>query len=345
MLFLASACLAALVGCSTSAAMVPDTSGQPSTLATVTAAPDVTLPGVGIDAARLGGTSGSAAASGLLSSADVADFRERFGESAGVAVVALNGAQPQVLGDARTPYAWSTSKLLVVVALVRDVGGANNLTEEQRELVTAALGASDNESAALLMAELEARHEDLSGALAVLTGVLRAAGDDHTTASATDDYSTGETVWALSEQARFLGAVTRGCLLDPDSTRYLLAEMGGVIEEQRWGLGEVGSRAFKGGWDVDDEDLLYVRQVGLLQAGDGHDYVVALSARTPIPEAELPTTADPAAEFAGEWREGQGEWPSLEGFDYTFTSSEELAGAVGRWVRQRVDTAPEPAPC
>ena len=310
-------------------------------------APGVLGPGfgIGIGFGRPGGSAGAASRVALLSAADLADFRDRFGQSAGVAVVGLTGATPQVLGDARTPYAWSTSKVLVVAALVRDVGGAANLTDEQRELVTAALAASDNESAALLMAELEARHGDLDGALAVLTDLLRAAGDDHTTAAATDDYSTGETVWGLSEQARFLGAVTRGCLLDQESTRYLLTEMGGVIEEQRWGLGEVGSDAFKGGWDVDDEDLLYVRQVGLLTAADGHPYVVALSARTPIPEAPVPPADEPAADFEGKWGGKDGEWPSQGGFDYTFTGSEDLAGEVAAWVQQRVATAPRPTPC
>lgn len=282
---------------------------------------------------------------GVLSAADLADFRARFGESAGLAIVALDGSAAQFVGDSRTPYAWSTSKVLVVATLLREVGAVSALTDEQRELVTAALSASDNESAALLMAEIEDRRGGFDAGLAALTDVLRTVGDTTTTASATDDYSTGETVWPLSAQAEFVAQLRRGCLLDPTSRDYLFAEMAGVIEEQQWGLGEVGSPAYKGGWDVDDDDLLYVRQVGVLRTPDGVEYVVGLSARTPIAAPTAPASPDPTADFDQEWADVGDAWVSDDGEDISFASSEQLAGDVARWVVEHVTSAPTPKPC
>ena len=54
------------------------------------------------------------------------------------------------VGDSRAPYAWSTAKILIVAQTLLDSGGPNNLTEEQRSLISSALASSDNEAAAAL---------------------------------------------------------------------------------------------------------------------------------------------------------------------------------------------------
>lgn len=101
----------------------------------------------------------------------------------------------------------------------------------------------------------------------MLTGLLRQSGDRSTTIQpgkeAESNY--GLSQWAPSGQALFMSELARGCLLDRDSTDYLMAALGGVIEEQRWGLGSVGSTAFKGGWGAKSGEIAFeVRQVGLI---------------------------------------------------------------------------------
>lgn len=276
------------------------------------------------------------AGAGLLSSADLADFQRRFGSSAEVALVGLHGGPPDVVGDTRTPYSWSTAKVLVVATLLRQAHGPAGLDEQQRADVTAALSASDNDAVAELVDGLSGPDVNLDTALAAVTGTLRASGDTSTTATATDDYSIGETVWPLANQAEFLAAVTRGCVLDEASRDYLLAEMGGVIPEQRWGLGQAGALAFKGGWDIDDEDLAYVRQVGLMQAPDGNHCVAAISARVPQ------TSAPKAQSFDEAMAADQSE---LDDSEYQFADAKRRADEVATWVVQHVHTAPPATPC
>lgn len=215
-----------------------------------------------------------------LAAAQQADFSARFGPTAALAISSLDGS-PAVSygGDVGAPYAWSTAKVLAATALL-SVSGADQLDATETAALKLALTESDNDALAELTAAVGRRIGDGSaGVLDYLTGLLRSAGDPTTRAEATDDYSLGETVWPLGDQAEFFAAVVRGCVLPPDATSLLLKTMGEVVDEQRWGVGQAGSPAFKGGWDYDDEGKAYVRQVGLLTAADGNQYAVAISVR------------------------------------------------------------------
>lgn len=258
----------------------------------------------------------------LLDVAARAEFESTFGRGASVVVVPLNNSAPSGVIGPGVPYAWSTSKVLVVVTALARLGGVDGLSDEQREWVTGALTASDNESAALLMSAIEEQAGGFDEGIEALTQTLRTVGDTGTQAQATDEYSTGETVWALPEQAQFVAAVRRGCVLDQPAAEYLFTEMAGVIDEQRWGLGSVGAVAFKGGWDVDDDDLAYVRQVGVVKAPNGNEYIVAIATRVPLAEvAEGDDETDP------------------------FVPAYDELTRIAAWVTGKVTAAPAPAAC
>lgn len=263
--------------------------------------------------------------------AQIADFTARFGDSAAIAVVGLDGEAPQFVGDVRTPFAMSTAKLLVVAALLGQVGGPANLTEDERVMIADALAASDNDAAASLFTEIETARGSLDAAIAALGEVLGAAGDASTQVVAADAYTVGETVWPLPTQASFLASVRRGCVLTPESQAFILEQMGTVIPEQQWGLGAVGASAFKGGWDYDDAGNAYVRQVGVVTAPDGHDYAVALSAR-------LPTMAGTGDE---EWLDTA----EIDPFDVDFARTQLLADELAEWVTTNVSAAPPASSC
>ncbi len=251
----------------------------------------------------------------LLAASALGQFEARFGDAAAVAVAPLNGGEIVTTGDARSPYAWSTAKVLIVALTLQDADGPDGLNSEQRDLIERALSSSDNEAAAALHRELEARHGGLQGAADAMTALLRRAGDSSTEVSTIgrDTYSTyGQTLWSAAEQARFMAALMRGCVLPDSSTQFLRDQMGNVVSDQRWGLGDAGSPAFKGGWGPDPDGQYLVRQLGVLRAADGNDYAVAITAR---PD------------------------------DGSFQGGQQLLTEVAQWLNQQVVTAPAPASC
>lgn len=251
----------------------------------------------------------------LLTAADLAQFAERFGDTAAVAVAPLDGEPISATGDTRSPYAWSTAKVLIVAQTLKDAGGPEGLTADQVDLIERSLSASDNEAAAALHRQLEDSHGGLQGAADAMADLLRSAGDTDTVISTVgrDSYSTyGQTLWRVDEQARFVAALVRGCVLPAAATDFLVEDLGNVVEDQRWGLADAGSPAFKGGWGPDPDGQYLVRQLGVLRAGDGNDYAVAITARP-----------------------GDG----------SFESGQQLLTDVAQWVDQRVTTAPAATTC
>lgn len=218
----------------------------------------------------------------LLDSTDQMDFNRRFGNSASVAVTDMAAAPIVRAGDVRSPYAWSTSKLLLAATLIRQVGGADKLSAQEKAWIASALSASDNSAAAWLFFVLAMRTGGLVPASAAMTQTLRAAGDSQTVVSTTtrSSYSThGQTLWSVENQAQFLASLARTCLLDSTSTAYLIDASSRVVPEQRFGLATVGVTTFKGGWGRDPDGKYLVRQMGLLSTPGGGWAVVAITAR------------------------------------------------------------------
>ncbi len=254
------------------------------------------------------------AESGLLSRAEIRLAARRFGRSVGFAVVDLAGGPVRGVAGVGPAYALSTLKVLIVAQLLQDRGGPQRLTRVQRRNVRRALSQSVNEAAAALNTDLKHRHGGAAATAAVLTRLLRRAGDHETRVrpGATPQSNYGMTLWSAANQVRFMAALARGCLLDPQSTRFLIREMGHVVSDQAWGLGRAGSPAYKGGWGTDGDGRYLVRQFGLLRARDGNEYAVAFTARS---------------------------------HDGRFESGQVLNTRVARWIRAHVTQAPAPSGC
>lgn len=165
-----------------------------------------------------------------------------------------------VKGDVSTANAWSTSKVLVVLAYIKTVAGGDpdNLDDNQRALIKRALTASDMDALLTLRAGIP------GGSGAPMTEILRSIGDEDTTAP---DIREGSMYWSLRNQVRFMAALADGQVVNKKTSRYVLDTMH-PIPEHSWGLGTIGASNFKGGWL---EPYTETRQMGIV---DG--YAVAI---------------------------------------------------------------------
>ena len=204
----------------------------------------------------------------------------------GLAVAPLGTGAVQSLGDIARAHAWSTSKVLVVVTLLRDVRRRGRRLTSQEELdATRALEQSDNTAVEALFGELERTHGGLDPATAALQAVLRASGDNATLVNAAPNsqgFTTyGQTEWSVGGEVTFYRALAEGCLLSRAGTGYVLRLMRSVVGYQRWGAGSAGypSRiplAFKGGWGP-SHGRYQVRQTAIIGT-PAHGYVISLLA-------------------------------------------------------------------
>lgn len=177
------------------------------------------------------------------------------------------------LGPLQDGVAWSTMKVPISLAMLRQSGG--RLDPETRSLMHAAITESDNAAAEQLWSALG---EPRVAAEAV-ERVLADAGDASTRVQETvtrPGYTAfGQTLWPLDAQQRFIAALP--CL--PNSAS-LLALMREIAPDQSWGLGSSGlPAAFKGGWGPDPSGGYLVRQMGLLKLPSGGTVAVTMAAR------------------------------------------------------------------
>lgn len=181
-----------------------------------------------------------------------------------------------VRGKVATANAWSTSKVLVVLAYIQTVADDDprNLDGYQRSLIKRALTASDMDALLTLRAGIP------GGSGAPMTAILRSIGDNKTTAP---DSSEGSMRWTLRNQVRFMAALAAGDVVNPRTSKYVLNHMH-PIPEHSWGLGTIGASNFKGGWL---EPYTETRQMGIV---DG--YAVAII--TTAGPAVLQTDGDSA---------------------------------------------------
>lgn len=206
-----------------------------------------------------------------------------------LAVRPLGDGSPTILGADPAMIAMSTSKVLILAALLRDKGGVSRFNGAELALARAAITESDNDSILGLFSVLEQDRGGLIGASSYATRLLRDAGDRRTTVATgpvPPDYATtfGQTPWSPSAQIRFLRYLALGCLLPPRSTAYVLGLMSSIEPSESWGLGSAGFRAvaFKGGWGPLGSGY-GVRQMGIVGLG-----------RT---KAVVAITVDPASTF------------------------------------------------
>ena len=182
------------------------------------------------------------------------------------------------VGRVSDTRAWSTSKVLVVLAYIKTVGRGDpaNLSPADKNLIKQALQASD------MNALLTLRGRIPGGSGGPMTDILRSVGD--TSTAPWPNSREGSHRWSPREQVRFMAALRNKEVVSPAASRFVRKKMK-PIPPHRWGLGTVDAKTFKGGWLTADTDT---RQMGLLRG-----YAVAIITDGVGP-AELQTDGDSA---------------------------------------------------
>ena len=164
----------------------------------------------------------------------------------------------RVVGEAPAIVAWSTIKVPLSLAAVRE-DGADKAAPD----VTDALTISDNAAAQRLWESLGTG----SQAAAAVETQLGRGGDERTTVPtevSVPGYSAfGQTTWRLRDQAAFTASLP--CLT---GSATVVDAMGRVAQGQSWGLGGFDGARFKGGWGPTPQGYV-VRQLGILPGAKG----------------------------------------------------------------------------
>lgn len=197
-----------------------------------------------------------------------ADFIKEFGDKKSVAWAEL-GKEPKVYGKAESMKAWSTSKVLVVAAYLKEKGSAGS----QEENITKALKESDNDAIAAVYSAGggPSKMDD------TMNGILRSVGDKKTKVSKNigNGVTTyGQTEWSLTNQVKFMSSLGKKELVDKKTSEYILKKMSAPT--QKWGLGTIEAIAYKPGWGDDP----VTRQMGIVKSSSGKEYAVAIAQET-----------------------------------------------------------------
>jgi hypothetical protein len=242
----------------------------------------------------------SVSAGGGASLAGFSELEASLPGQVGIAIGPPGAGPAATAGSLTIGSAWSTSKVPVVMRVLKEVGGPGGLSTGQRDEVRRALTLSDNEAALSLFGDLEAAYGGPAGAAAAVGEVLAEAGDTTTQVSSVgrDGFTPfGQTEWSLELQELFMSRLAAGCVGSPASSEYVLGLMGEVSSDT-WGLGSAGLPArWKGGWGPGVDGRYLVRQMGVLSAGGG-ETVVTLAA---LPDDGSFETGQSMATSVAQW--------------------------------------------
>jgi hypothetical protein len=201
-----------------------------------------------------------------------------------LAVAPLGNGSTTVLGANVPAHGWSTTKVPVLVALLK-ARGVRGLTANETTLAHSAITESNNESILALFGDLERLEGGLQGASGYIQELFRASGDEETVVATAPPPSGavttfGQTEWRPSEAVKFFRALDRGCLLPADQTGFVLNLMQNIVSGESWGLGSAGftSVAFKGGWGPEPSGAYLVRQSGIIDVGSSRGIAVSIVA-------------------------------------------------------------------
>lgn len=202
--------------------------------------------------------------------AEFAQLRRQVPGVIGIAVSAVGeGQQATMLGDPAPGPAWSTIKVPLAIAVLRDSDA-----QEPTAKMTAAITESDNAAAESLW---ESLGDPLTAAEKV-EKVLSEAGD-HTRVQSLrvrpPFTAFGQTDWSLTDQAKFISFATCDHRDDP-----IFDLMGRIDASQSWGLGNVSQARFKGGWGPQVSGNYVVRQIGVIPVTD-EETAVAIAVQPP----------------------------------------------------------------
>jgi hypothetical protein len=215
---------------------------------------------------RLGGRTHLSVQSVLAT--DFARLEPQLHAEVGIALSAVGGGgDPITLGDWHSGPAWSTIKVPLVIAALR---------EQQPPVLTDAMRAAITESDNAAAESIWAGLGDPAIAARKVDAVLRQAGDPTTVQSqrVRPGFSAfGQTEWPLTDQVQFISVTVCDKATEP-----VLALMGQVTSDQRWGIGTLPDSRFKGGWGPSPSGSYVVRQMGVLTGSTGM-IAVALAAQ------------------------------------------------------------------
>jgi hypothetical protein len=205
-----------------------------------------------------------------------------------LAVVPLGAGAREVLGPDEPAHGWSTTKVPVLVALLR-ARGSGGLTAQEQAWAQTAITESNNESVQDLFDDLEKLKGGLVGASQYIESLLRMSGDNETKVATAPPppgavTTFGQTEWSPGEAVKFFRALALGCLLHSSSqTNNVLNLMQNIEPSESWGLGSAGfgSVAFKGGWGPESGGGYLVRQSGIVDPGTSSGAAVAIVAFAP----------------------------------------------------------------
>ena len=212
-----------------------------------------------------------------------------------LAVAPLGAGSAQVLGADTPARGWSTTKVPVLVALLK-ARGAQGLSASEKLLAHSAITESNNESILDLFADLERIKGGLAGASAYIQELFSSSGDDETVVATAPPppgavTTFGQTEWSSSEAVKFFRALGNRCLLPADQSSYVLNLMENVEPSESWGLGSAGfsSVAFKGGWGPEASGAYLVRQSGIVDVGSSRGVAVSIVAFPPAGSSSFST--------------------------------------------------------
>ena len=190
---------------------------------------------------------------------DFAQLQSQLHAQIGIAVSAVgSAAPPSTLGDWQTGPAWSTIKVPLAIAALR---------QENPPQVTAAMKAAITESDNAAAESIWEGLGDPVTAARKVEDVLKEAGDPTTVQSQKvrpEFTAFGQTDWPLIEQARFLAFAV--C---DNRNAPIFALMGQVEQDQRWGMGTILDAQIKGGWGPSPSGSYLVRQIGIVSTPTG----------------------------------------------------------------------------
>ena len=200
-----------------------------------------------------------AAGAGTPLAAEFAKLENKLNAKMGVAISAV-GANPKqlVFGEWASGPAWSTMKVPLTITAMRDENPPT-VTDSMRAAITE----SDNAAAESIWEGLG----DPVKAAHKIEAVLGKYGDPTIVEwqrRRPPFTAFGQTIWSLTNQARF----TAAAVCDSDNAP-IFTLMGQVENDQGWGLGIIPDTRFKGGWGPSPTNNYLVRQLGVLKTPTG----------------------------------------------------------------------------
>jgi hypothetical protein len=190
---------------------------------------------------------------------EFASLAAELNATAGIVVRPVGaGPEPVTAGEWSTGTAWSTIKVPLAIAGLRETD-----PPEVTEAMRAAITQSDNDAAESIWASLG----DPAIAATKVQAVLADARAPTTVESRKvrpEFTAFGQTTWSLSDQATFLSSTA----CDPRN-QPIIDLMGQIEPDQLWGLGQIEGAKLKGGWGPSLEGNYLVRQFGVVPVNDG----------------------------------------------------------------------------